>query len=65
MTAPIPHREREMRHFMLLSADEQRAAIAKLAAAGMSDYGIAAASGLAVEMIRKIIGEQRAEEAAP
>lgn len=59
----IPHREREMRHFLLLSADEQRAAIVKLAASGMSDYGIASASGLAVEQVRQIIGQERAKSA--
>ncbi|MGO9267668.1 MAG: hypothetical protein ACLQBA_22755 [Candidatus Binataceae bacterium] len=65
MSAPIPHREREMHHFLMLTADEQRAAIVKLAAAGMSDHTIASASGLAVEMVRKILGEQRAKATAP
>ena len=54
-----PH-ERELRHFMLLSRDEQRSAIQRLAAGGMSDYTIAAATRLSVEQIRVILGEHRA-----
>jgi hypothetical protein len=40
-----------------LSRDEQRAAIKKLAADGMSDYGIAHATRLAVEQVRAILAE--------
>lgn len=50
--------DRELHHFLMLSHDEQRAAIQRLAASGMSDYVIAAATRLSVEMVRTILGEQ-------
>lgn len=56
MSAP-KHTEREMRYFLLLSRDEQAAAIRRLAATGMSDYSIAAATKLAVEQIRRVLAE--------
>lgn len=46
-----------MIYFALLSRDEQHAAIHRLAASGMGDYGIAAATRLSVEMVRTILGE--------
>jgi hypothetical protein len=49
---------------MLLSRDEQRAAIHRLAAGGMSDYTIASATMLSVEQIRVILGEQKAKASA-
>lgn len=61
MSADNP--EREMRHFDLLSRDEQRAAIQRLATSGMSDYSIASATKLSVEMVRAILGEQKAPTA--
>jgi DNA-binding NarL/FixJ family response regulator len=51
-------RERELRHFLLLDRDQQESAIRRLAASGMNDYGIAAATGLSVEMVRRVIGER-------
>jgi hypothetical protein len=48
---------REMFYFAMLSRDEQHAAIHRLAESGMSDYGIAAATRLSVEMVRAILGE--------
>lgn len=50
--------ESRMHYFQLLSHDDQRAAIHKLANSGMSDYTIAAATKLSVEMIRAILGER-------
>jgi hypothetical protein len=50
-----------MNHFLLLTNEEQRGAIRRLSKSGFSDYGIAAASGLSVEMIRQILGELREE----
>lgn len=50
-----------MYQFASLTHDEQRSAIADMAAGGMSDYTIAAATQLSVEMIRVIIGETKAE----
>jgi hypothetical protein len=49
-----------MHHFLLLSHDEKCAAIRKLAASGVGDHEIAAATMLSVEQIRKIIGERLA-----
>lgn len=57
------YRAREMHHFTLLSRDDQRAAIQRLARSGMTDYGIAAATALSVEMIRAILGDQKASAA--
>ena len=51
-------RDRELHHFLLLDHDEQVAAIQGLARSGMGDYTIAAATGLSVEAIRRIIGER-------
>jgi DNA-binding NarL/FixJ family response regulator len=50
--------EQRMYHFQMLSRDEQRSAIQRLATSGMSDHTIAAATGLSVEMIRTILGER-------
>jgi hypothetical protein len=44
-------------HFRILSRDQQAAAIRRLAASGMSDYGISHATGLAVEQIRRVLSE--------
>jgi hypothetical protein len=49
--------DKRMSHFALLTADEQRAAIARLANSGMSESTIAAATMLSIEMIRKILGK--------
>ena len=49
--------DRRMHYFEMLTREEQAQAIARLAASGVSDYGIASATGLAVEMVRKILGE--------
>lgn len=52
-----------MRELALLHAprtrDEMRVAVHELASRGMTDYGIAAATGLAVEQVRRMIGERR------
>jgi hypothetical protein len=53
--------DRKMLYFHLLSHEEQREAIVRLASSGMSDYGIASATGLAVEQVRAIIGESGQE----
>jgi hypothetical protein len=49
-------RERELKHFLLLDRDAQESAIRRLAASGMRDYTIAAATGLSVEQVRRILG---------
>jgi DNA-directed RNA polymerase specialized sigma24 family protein len=52
----IEHRQRELRHFLLLDFEEQRAAIERLSRQGMSDSTIATATGLSAEMVRQVIG---------
>lgn len=41
------------------SREEFRAAVQELASRGMSDHTIASATGLAVEQVRRILGEAR------
>lgn len=38
--------------------DEMRAAVCEMAARGMTDHTIAQASGLSVEMVRRMLGER-------
>jgi DNA-directed RNA polymerase specialized sigma24 family protein len=57
MTAP--RRDREMHYWLLLTPEEQRAAIQRLARSGVSDFGISAATGIAVEQVRTLIGRRR------
>lgn len=47
---------RRLHYFKMLSHDDQRAAIRRLAASGMTDHTIAAATRLSVEMVRQILG---------
>lgn len=47
-----------MTYFLMLTHAEQRFAIQRMAASGMSDHTIAAATMLSVEMIRAILGER-------
>jgi ABC-type phosphate/phosphonate transport system ATPase subunit len=46
---------RRMAAFTALTQDEQRRAIRNLSAAGMSDHGIARATGLSVEQICRVL----------
>jgi ABC-type phosphate/phosphonate transport system ATPase subunit len=46
-----------MHYFAMLSREEQHQAIHKLSNGGMSDYAIAAATKLSIEMIRFILGQ--------
>ena len=55
----MEQRERELRQFLLLDHEQQRQAMQRLAASGLSDYGIAAATGLSVDMVRAVIGERK------
>jgi hypothetical protein len=54
----MSQREREMRYFHLLSPEDMRASIVRLALSGMSDTTIAAATALSVEQVRRVIAEQ-------
>lgn len=49
---------REMHHFLLLDHGQQVAAIRHMHDTGMSDYTIAAATRLSVEMVRRILAER-------
>ena len=46
---------RELMHFLLLTPTEQAAAIRRLAAQGWTELGIAAATRLSVEMVRRVL----------
>ncbi len=50
-----------MRHFHSLDHEHQGAAIKRLAATGLSDHGIASATQLSIEQIRRVLVEQKAE----
>jgi hypothetical protein len=49
-----------MRAFRMLTRAEQAAAIRRLAADGMSDLGIAQATCLAVEQVRRVLSQRQA-----
>ena len=49
-----------MAAFHSLSREQQAEAIRRLATAGWSEYGIASATGLAVEAIRALLAEPEA-----
>lgn len=51
---------RELVHFLLLSPDEQAQAIRRLAALGWSENGIAHATRLSVEQIRRLLSPEAA-----
>ena len=48
--------EARMRHFRTLTRSAQEAAIRRLRAVGQSEWTIARATGLSVEMVRLILG---------
>ena len=43
-------------HFETLTRDQQATVVRRLAAEGFSEHIIAAASGLSVEMVRRVLG---------
>jgi hypothetical protein len=47
-------------HFHALDREQQAEAIRRLAAAGQGEHTIAHATGLSVEMIRRVLAEQAA-----
>jgi hypothetical protein len=51
---------RELAHFMILTRDEQEAAICRLAKSGMSEYSIATATRLSVEQVRCVLATTEA-----
>lgn len=55
-------RDRQMAYFHMLTRAEQCAAIRRLSASRMSDYGIATATALSVGMVRLILGEHPARQ---
>jgi hypothetical protein len=52
-------------YFLLLTPEEQSAAIRRMSAQGWSDHGIAASTRLAVEEVRRILAEREAEVDRP
>lgn len=52
--------ESRMRHFHTLSRSAQAEAIRRLSAVGQTEHTIARATGLSVEMVRRVLGEQSA-----
>jgi hypothetical protein len=51
---------RELVYFLMLTPDEQRAAVTRMAGAGWSDHGIASATRQSVEAVRRILGANEA-----
>jgi hypothetical protein len=47
------------KHWLALTPDEQKRAICDMAAMGATDYTIAAATQLAVEQVRQVLGDRR------
>lgn len=52
-----PRVSRELHYFAMMTREEQAAAIKRMASLGWSDHGIASATRLSVEMVRRILGE--------
>jgi hypothetical protein len=48
----------KMAYFLMLTRDEQVQAIRRLAASGLSDHTISAATQLSVEQVRAILGDR-------
>lgn len=59
-TAELSYDVHARDHFHAMPADQQHGAIRCLAAAGHSDYTIANATGLSVEMVRRLLSEREA-----
>jgi ABC-type phosphate/phosphonate transport system ATPase subunit len=52
------NRAPERLYFALMPKAEQESALRRLAASGMSEHTIAAASGLSVEQVRRVLASQ-------
>jgi uncharacterized protein YoaH (UPF0181 family) len=57
-TAPGNVERAAMAHFHSLTREQQADAVRRLAATGMSDFGISAATRLSVEQIRRVQAER-------
>ncbi len=53
--------QNRMGYFAMLTEVEQRTAIRRLAASGMSGHGIASVTGLSIEQVRRFLAENQAE----
>jgi L-aminopeptidase/D-esterase-like protein len=53
-----------MNYFVMLSPEEQIAAMKRLALSGVSEYGVASATGLSVEAIRRLLQAEPKTEAS-
>lgn len=51
-------RSMQMMRFHSLDREQQFQAIHRLVASGMSEHGVSHATGLSVEMVRRILAEQ-------
>lgn len=59
--AALSHDLQAHHHFRAMPHDQQVQAIRRLAAAGQGDHTIARATGLSVEMVRRVLAEQLRE----
>jgi hypothetical protein len=55
---PMSHDLLAQHSFHAMPADQQQGAIRRLAAAGHGDHTIARATGLSVEMVRRLLSER-------
>ena len=56
---------RELLHFLLLDPAQQAEAIRRMAAQGWSDHGIAAATRLSVEQVRRVLAGSKSTPEQP
>jgi hypothetical protein len=61
MSAAIDNRARH--HFYAMTREQVADAVRDMKAMGFSDYAVAAATRLAVEEVRRILGERKPESA--
>jgi hypothetical protein len=57
-TSNARHDDKHRVEFEKLTRDEVAQAVRDMAAMGFSDYGVAQATGLAVEYVRTVLGER-------
>lgn len=55
---------RRMNYFLLLTPEQQLESVRRLSRSGLGDYSIAAASGLSVEQVRRVLARPHAETQA-
>jgi hypothetical protein len=60
MTQPACGAPRELSHFVAMDREEQQNAIRRMAVEGWTDHGIAHATRLSVEQIRRTLADRAA-----